>query len=65
MVRKTRECEELAERERQTREDAEQVILSMNFIKIYIIFAQIKQKCRLEVARLEEELRRAEMVNAE
>ncbi|KAL3099475.1 hypothetical protein niasHS_002930 [Heterodera schachtii] len=49
MVKKNRECEEVAERERQLREQSEQV----------------KQRCRHEVGRLEEELRRAQGVNQE
>uniref|UniRef100_A0A183BQU7 CortBP2 domain-containing protein n=1 Tax=Globodera pallida TaxID=36090 RepID=A0A183BQU7_GLOPA len=49
MAKKNRECEEVAERERQLREQSEQV----------------KQRCRQEVARLEEELHRAQGVNAE
>ena len=49
VVRKSRECEEFAERERQLRSELE----------------QLKQKCRLEVSRLEEEQRRADGVIAE
>lgn len=64
MIIKNRDCEELADRERKLREESEFVILSIVNI-IAFRFLKIKQKCRDEVARLEEEYRRSEGVIVE